>query len=285
MNADIPKLESSSFTTMNCRGRLIDLSKPKIMGILNVTPDSFSDGGNFNNEKSALHHTEKMINEGASIIDIGAQSTRPQAQLLSSTEEISRIGKIISNIKKEFPHLLISLDTFYSETVQFGFEEGIDLVNDISGGMYDEKMFETVANTALPYILMHVNPTYEVMHEKIIEEDIILTLNYYFSEKIQLLRNFGIKDILLDPGFGFGKTVEQNHQMIDELEAVSFGQYPLLTGISRKSFIYKPLGKSPLDIEEETQKLHLKLLQKGAKILRVHDVSAAKKTIDLFLSN
>lgn len=285
MNADIPNLESSIFTTMNCRGRLIDLSKPKIMGILNVTPDSFSDGGNFNNEKSALHHTEKMINEGASIIDIGAQSTRPQAQLLSSTEEISRIGKIISNIKKEFPHLLISLDTFYSETVQFGFEEGIDLVNDISGGMYDEKMFETVANTALPYILMHVNPTYEVMHEKIIEEDIILTLNYYFSEKIQLLRNFGIKDILLDPGFGFGKTVEQNHQMIDELEAVSFGQYPLLTGISRKSFIYKPLGKSPLDIEEETQKLHLKLLQKGAKILRVHDVSAAKKTIDLFLSN
>ena len=285
MHTDISKLESSSFTTMNCRGRLINLSKPKIMGILNVTPDSFSDGGNFNNEKSALHHTEKMINEGASIIDIGAQSTRPQAQLLSSTEEISRIGKIISNIKKEFPHLLISLDTFYSETVQFGFEEGIDLVNDISGGMYDEKMFETVANTALPYILMHVNPTYEVMHEKIIEEDIILTLNYYFSEKIQLLRNFGIKDILLDPGFGFGKTVEQNHQMIDELEAVSFGQYPLLTGISRKSFIYKPLGKSPLDIEEETQKLHLKLLQKGAKILRVHDVSAAKKTIDLFLSN
>ena len=285
MNADIPNLESSIFTTMNCRGRLIDLSKPKIMGILNVTPDSFSDGGNFNNEKSALHHTEKMINEGASIIDIGAQSTRPQAQLLSSTEEISRIGKIISNIKKEFPHLLISLDTFYSETVQFGFEEGIDLVNDISGGMYDEKMFETVANTALPYILMHVNPTYEVMHEKIIEEDIILTLNYYFSEKIQLLRNFGIKDILLDPGFGFGKTVEQNHQMIDELEAVSFGQYPLLTGISRKSFIYKPLGKSPLDIEEETQKLHLKLLQKGAKILRVHDVSATKKTIDLFLLN
>ena len=285
MNADIPNLESSIFTTMNCRGRLINLSKPKIMGILNVTPDSFSDGGNFNNEKSALHHTEKMINEGASIIDIGAQSTRPQAQLLSSTEEISRIGKIISNIKKEFPHLLISLDTFYSETVQFGFEEGIDLVNDISGGMYDEKMFETVANTALPYILMHVNPTYEVMHEKIIEEDIILTLNYYFSEKIQLLRNFGIKDILLDPGFGFGKTVEQNHQMIDELEAVSFGQYPLLTGISRKSFIYKPLGKSPLDIEEETQKLHLKLLQKGAKILRVHDVSATKKTIDLFLLN
>ncbi len=285
MHTDISKLESSSFTTMNCRGRLIDLSKPKIMGILNVTPDSFSDGGNFNNEKSALHHTEKMINEGASIIDIGAQSTRPQAQLLSSTEEISRIGKIISNIKKEFPHLLISLDTFYSETVQFGFEEGIDLVNDISGGMYDEKMFETVANTALPYILMHVNPTYEVMHEKIIEEDIILTLNYYFSEKIQLLRNFGIKDILLDPGFGFGKTVEQNHQMIDELEAVSFGQYPLLTGISRKSFIYKPIGKSPLDIEEETQKLHLKLLQKGAKIMRVHDVSATKKTIDLFLSN
>lgn len=268
---------------MNCRGQLIDLSEPKIMGILNITPDSFSDGGKFNDESDALHQVEKMISEGAAIIDVGAQSTRPNAQLLSAAEEILRTGTLIANLKKEFPDILISLDTFYSETVNFGFNEGIDLVNDISGGMFDEEMFETVAETQLPYILMHINSTYELMHEKLIHNDIILNINYYFSEKIQKLRNLGIKDIILDPGFGFGKTVEQNHQMINELDAISFREYPLLTGISRKSFIYKPLGKSPLDIKEETQQLHLKVLKKGAKLLRVHDVLATKKTIDLFL--
>lgn len=274
-----------NYHSMNLNGKLIDLSSPKIMGILNVTPDSFSDGGKFNEEKSALVQTEKMLIDGAEIIDIGAQSTRPNSEFLKAEDEISRIGTVISKIKKEFPEALISLDTFYSEVVKFGFNEGIDMVNDISGGNYDDKMFKTVGETQLPYILMHVNPTYESMHEKIIEEDIIISLNKYFSGKIQQLRSFGVKDIILDPGFGFGKTVEQNHQMIDELEFIGFGRYPLLVGISRKSFIYKPLGKSPLEINEETQKLHLKTLQKGAKILRVHDVLEATKTIELFLQN
>ena len=254
------------------------------MGILNITPDSFSDGGKFNTEKAALRQVEKMATDGASIIDVGAQSTRPKAQLLSSNEEIIRVGKLISLIKKEFPALLISLDTFYSETVKFGCKEGIDMVNDISGGMFDKKMFETVAKTGLPYILMHVNPTYESMHEKIIEDDIILNINKYFSEKIVELRQFGVKDIILDPGFGFGKTVEQQHQMIDELQHIGFGKYPMLVGISRKSFIYKPLGKKPHEINEETQKLHLKMLEKGTRILRVHDVAEAKKTIDEYLN-
>ena len=274
-----------NYHSMNLNGKLIDLSSPKIMGILNVTPDSFSDGGKFNEEKSALVQTEKMLIDGAEIIDIGAQSTRPNSEFLKAEDEISRIGTVISKIKKEFPEALISLDTFYSEVVKFGFNEGIDMVNDISGGNYDDKMFKTVGETQLPYILMHVNPTYESMHEKIIEEDIMINLNKYFSGKIQQLRSFGVKDIILDPGFGFGKTVEQNHQMIDELEFIGFGRYPLLVGISRKSFIYKPLGKSPLEINEETQKLHLKTLQKGAKILRVHDVLEATKTIELFLQN
>ncbi|SEW06800.1 dihydropteroate synthase [Kaistella antarctica] len=285
MNANTQQPESLHFSTLNCRGQLIDLSQPKMMGILNVTPDSFSDGGSFNTEKTALVQVEKMIGEGATIIDIGAQSTRPNAQLLDSKDEILRIGKIISSLKKEFPHVLISLDTFFSETVQFGFKEGINLVNDISGGMYDDEMYETVAYTGLPYVLMHVNGSYHSMHEKLIDDDIILKLNHYFSEKIQLLRGFGIKDIILDPGFGFGKTVAQNHQLIQEFNQLSFGQFPILAGISRKSFIYKPLGKSPLDVEEETQKLHLKMLEKGAKILRVHDVAATKKTIDHFISN
>lgn len=255
------------------------------MGILNLTPDSFSDGGKFNNEKSALLHAEKLLKDGAEIIDIGPQSTRPNAEFLSSDEEIKRIGTLISQIKKEFPEALISLDTFYAETVKFGFNEGIDIINDISGGQYDEKMFDTVAETKLPYILMHVNPSYEKMHDKIKFEDITLEINRYFSEKTNELLQKGVNDIILDPGFGFGKTVEDQMKMIDEVKYFGFEKFPLLIGISRKSFIYKPLGKSALDINEETQKLHLKVLQQGAKILRVHDVAEASQTIRNFLKN
>ncbi len=253
------------------------------MGILNLTPDSFSDGGKFNNEKSALEHAEKLLKDGAELIDIGPQSTRPNAEFLSSDEEIKRLGNLISRIKKEFQEALISLDTFYSETVKFGFNEGIDLINDISGGQFDGRMFDTVAETQLPYLLMHVNPSYETMHDKKKFEDITLEVNRYFSEKTNELLQKGVKDILLDPGFGFGKTVADQMKMLDEVEFLGFGKFPLLIGISRKSFIYKPLGKSPLDINEETQKLHLKVLKQGAKILRVHDVAEAKKTLEVFL--
>lgn len=268
--------------SLNCNGRLVDLSTPKIMGILNLTPDSFSDGGKFNNEKSALQQTEKMLKDGAEIIDIGPQSTRPNAEFLSAEEEIRRIGNVISIIKKEFPEALISLDTFYAETVKFGFNEGIDLINDISGGHYDDKMFNTAAETKLPYILMHINPSYETMHDKMKFTDITLSVNQYFSKKTAELLEKGVNDIILDPGFGFGKTVEDQMKMINEVKFLGMGKFPLLIGISRKSFIYKPLGKSVLDINEETQKLHLKVLQQGAKILRVHDVAEAKKTVDRF---
>lgn len=278
-----PFHSSQNFHSINYNGRLVDLSLPQLMGILNLTPDSFSDGGKFNNEKSALLQAEKLLKNGASMIDIGPQSTRPNAEFLSSTEEIRRIGNVISLIKKEFPQTLISLDTFYAETVKFGFNEGIDIVNDISGGQFDEKMLDAVAETQLPYILMHINPSYQTMHEKTSFADITLTVNQYFSRKTDELLRLGIKDIILDPGFGFGKTVEDQMKMIDEVEFFGFGSFPLLIGISRKSFIYKPLGKSALDINEETQKLHLKVLKQGAKILRVHDVAEAKKTVDEFL--
>lgn len=268
-----------NFHSIDCRGKLIDLSTPKIMGILNLTPDSFSDGGKFNDEKSALLQAEKMIKEGADFIDIGAQSTRPNAEFLSAEEEIRRIGNIISSIKKEFPATLISLDTFYADVVKFGYNEGIDIVNDISGGDFDENLLKTVAETKLPYILMHSNSSYQNMHDKIQYEDIIVSLNYYFSKKINDLQKLGINDIILDPGFGFGKTIEDQYKMIDELEHIGFGKFPLLIGISRKSFIYKPLGKQPTEIKEETQKLHRKVLEKGVKILRVHDVSETKLTI------
>lgn len=270
--------------TLNCRGTLVDLSHPKIMGILNLTPDSFSDGGKFNSEAAALNHAEKLICEGAEIIDIGPQSTRPGADFLSSEEEIKRLGKIISSIKKEFPHTLISVDTFWSETVKFAFDEGMDIINDISAGQFDAKMFETAAATGLPYILMHINPAYQNMHEKVGYDDITVSVNQFLSEKTAELLKLGVKDIILDPGFGFGKTVEDQHRLLDETEFIGWGKFPVLIGISRKSFIYKPLGKSPLDINEETQKLHLKVLEKGAKVLRVHDVAEAKKTLDWFLN-
>ncbi|WP_228464788.1 dihydropteroate synthase [Chryseobacterium antibioticum] len=270
------------FHSINCNGRLVELSTPKIMGILNLTPDSFSDGGKFNSEKSALEHAEKLLKDGAEIIDIGPQSTRPNAEFLTSKEEIERIGKMISQIKKEFPEALISLDTFYAETVKFGFNEGIDMINDISGGQYDNKMFDTAAETKLPYILMHVNPSYETMHEKVKFEDITLEVNRYFSKKTNELLSKGVKDIILDPGFGFGKTIEDQMKMIGETEYLGFGKFPLLIGISRKSFIYKPLGKSPLHINEETQKLHRIVLEQGTKILRVHDVAETAATIRQF---
>ncbi len=256
---------------INCRGNLVDLSQPKMMGILNITPDSFSDGGMFNDEYTAIKQVEKMLSKGAEIIDIGAQSTRPNAQKLSAKQEIDRLGSIISKLKKEFPQILISLDTFYGKVVKFGYDEGIDIINDISAGQFDEEMLPAVAQTGLPYILMHINPSYETMHEKLITGDIILEINRFFSEKVgELRQKFGIKDIILDPGFGFGKTIEQQHQMLDELSYIGFGGLPMLIGISRKSFIYKPLGKSPLEIEQEVEALHQKALQKGAKIIRKH---------------
>ena len=270
--------------SINCNGKIVDLEIPKIMGILNLTPDSFSDGGKFNNHKDALLQVEKLVKDGADIIDIGPQSTRPNAQYLSSSEEILRLGNMISQIKKEFPETLISLDTFYAETVRFGYNEGIDIINDISGGQFDEKMFDTAAETKLPYILMHINPSYETMHKQVVFKDIIEDLNQYFSKKINLLLEKGIYDIILDPGFGFGKSIEDQMKMIDEVHFLGFGRYPLLIGISRKSFIYKPLGKTPLEVNEETQQLHLKVLEQGAKILRVHDVKEAQKTLQYFLN-
>ena len=278
MNIPASSIQHTNFS-INCNGRLVDLNTPKIMGILNLTPDSFSDGGKFNNEKSALLQVEKMLKDGADFIDIGAQSTRPNAEYLSAEEEIRRIGNVISLIKKEFPEALISIDTFYAEVVKFGYNEGMDVVNDISGGYFDENLLKTVAETKLPYILMHSNTSYATMHEKIHYEDITMSVNYYFSEKINQLQKLGIHDIILDPGFGFGKTIEDQYKMIDEIEHIGFEKFPLLIGISRKSFIYKPFGKLPTEINEETQNLHRKVLEKGAKILRVHDVAETKNLL------
>ncbi|WDF45221.1 dihydropteroate synthase [Chryseobacterium sp. KACC 21268] len=276
MNFSVTNSQNDNPFSINCNGRLVDLSKPKLMGILNLTPDSFSDGGKFNSEKNALIQAENLLKNGASIIDIGAQSTRPNAEYLKADEEIRRIGNVISLIKKEFPESLISLDTFYADVVKFGFDEGIDLVNDISAGQFDSELLNVVSQTGLPYILMHINPSYESMHEKIKFDDIILSINRFFSEKLLELNQKGIKDIILDPGFGFGKTVDDQYKMIDEFEYIGFGKYPILAGISKKSFIYKPLGKQANEVEKETLDLHLKLIEKGAKIIRLHNPETLK---------
>lgn len=270
MKSNFPNKQEPKSFSINCNGRLIDLSAPKIMGILNVTPDSFSDGGQFNSEKNALQQVEKLLKNGAEIIDIGAQSTRPNADYLTAEEEIKRLGSIISSIKKEFPEALISLDTFFGKVVAFGYNEGIDWVNDISAGQFDNTMLENVASTGLPYVLMHVNNSYKEMHNKINHPDIILEINNFFSQKIIELKSLGVKDIILDPGFGFSKSQDNQLQMINDLEYIGFGAYPILIGISRKSFIYKPLGKSPLEIDDEVNALHRQLYKKGAKIFRVH---------------
>jgi len=268
--------------TLNCRGKLISLEKPLLMGILNITPDSFSDGGLYTNEKSALLQTEKMIKEGAHIIDVGPQSSNPWSTQINAAEERQRLGKILSKMKQEFPETLLSIDSFYSETVKFAADEGIDIINDISGGQFDKDMFETVASLQLPYILMHINPSFETRHHKIKYEDITVSINRFFFEKIAVLNDLSVTDILLDPGFGFGKTIEDQYQMIEDASFFGLGKFPLFIGISRKSFIYKKLNKSPLEIEKETQKLHLKLLKKGAKVLRVHNVAATRETLKIF---
>ncbi len=276
MNFSFTNSQNDNSFSINCNGQLIDLSKPKLMGILNLTPDSFSDGGKFNSEKNALKQAENLLENGATFIDIGAQSTRPNAEYLNADEEIRRIGNVISLIKKEFPESLISLDTFYADVVKFGFDEGIDLVNDISAGQFDSELLDVVSKTGLPYILMHINPSYKSMHEKIKFDDIILSINRFFSEKLLELNKKGIKDIILDPGFGFGKTIEDQYKMIDEFEYIGFGKYPVLAGISKKSFIYKPLGKQANEVEKETLDLHLKLIEKGAKIIRLHNPETLK---------
>ena len=276
MNFSFTNSQNDNSFSINCNGQLIDLSKPKLMGILNLTPDSFSDGGKFNSEKNALKQAENLLENGATFIDIGAQSTRPNAEYLNADEEIRRIGNVISLIKKEFPESLISLDTFYADVVKFGFDEGIDLVNDISAGQFDSELLDVVSKTGLPYILMHINPSYKSMHEKIKFDYIILSINRFFSEKLLELNKKGIKDIILDPGFGFGKTIEDQYKMIDEFEYIGFGKYPVLAGISKKSFIYKPLGKQANEVEKETLDLHLKLIEKGAKIIRLHNPETLK---------
>jgi len=267
--------------TINCKGNLIDLSQPKIMGILNITPDSFFDGGKHKDEKTVLKQVEKMLTEGATFIDIGAYSSRPGADPVSEEEELQRILPIVNLLVKEFNDIIISIDTFRSRIASKCLENGAALINDISAGLLDKNMLSTVAKYKVPYIMMHMKGTPQTMQRETNYENLITDIQFYFSQRIAKARNLGIYDLIIDPGFGFAKTLEQNYELLKHLEVFQNMNIPLLAGLSRKSMIYKALETDAQNALNGTTALHMISLQKGAKILRVHDVKEALECITL----
>jgi len=268
--------------TINCNGQLIDLSRPKVMGILNITPNSFYDGGKYKEEEAIVNQVGKMLDEGATFIDIGAYSSKPSAEFVSEEEEINRLVPIIKLLINKFPTILLSVDTFRSEVAKKAVENGVVIVNDISAGMLDDKMIETVSKLQVPYIMMHMRGNPQTMQSLTDYDDIAKEMIFYFSERINEARSFGLNDIIIDPGFGFAKTIDQNYEVMQKLELFSMLDLPLLVGISRKSMIYKALEISANEALNGTTVLNTIALQKGAKILRVHDVKEAMECIDLF---
>ena len=271
----------SSDFTFNAKGILHTFEKPIVMGILNITPDSFFAGSRVNEEDGILTRAKDMIDEGASILDIGGYSSRPGAEDISENEEIERIITPILTIRKAFPEVLISVDTFRSKVARAGIEAGANMINDISGGQLDAAMFRTVAELNCPYILMHIRGTPQNMSNNTDYNNIISDLVQYFSKRIALAHSAGIKDIIIDPGFGFSKTVEQNYVVLKSLEYLHVLEKPILLGVSRKSMIYKTLNTSPEESLNGTTILNTIGLMKGTQILRVHDVKEAKEAIDL----
>ena len=269
-------------TYINVKGQLMDLSQPKVMGILNVTPDSFYAESRLQTEKEIILRLQEMENEGASIMDIGAYSSRPNAQHISIEEEMERLRNCLTLVNKECPNAIVSIDTFRADIAKMCVEEyGAAMINDISAGNMDKQMFATIAQLGVPYIIMHMQGTPQDMQSAPHYDNLLKEVFYYFSEKISKLRDLGVKDIILDPGFGFGKTLEHNYQLMNHLEEFSTFELPLLVGISRKSMIYKLLGTSPEEALNGTTALNTISLLKGANILRVHDVKAAVEAVNI----
>jgi dihydropteroate synthase len=268
-------------STINCKGTLINLSTPKVMGIVNVTPDSFFDGGKLTDADAVVFQVEKMLQEGATFIDLGGYSSKPGAEFVSETEELNRVIPIVKLLVENFPDILLSIDTFRSEVAKQAIENGAALINDISAGLLDENMLETVAKLQVPYIMMHMKGTPKTMQSLANYDDLLKEMNYYFSERIAKARSFGLNDIIIDPGFGFAKTLEQNYELLQNLELLQFHDLPILAGISRKSMIYKALETAPEEALNGTTFLHAFCLQKGANILRVHDVKEAVECVKL----
>ena len=251
------------------------------MGILNVTPDSFYDGGTYKNDTDILNKVENILNEGATFIDVGAYSSRPNADNISEDEELKRIIPVIDLILKNFPEALISVDTFRSNIAIQCIEAGASLINDISAGKMDNKMMQTIADLQVPYVMMHMKGTPQTMQQYTNYDNLLKEVLFYFSERVSTARQLGIVDIIVDPGFGFSKTIEQNYKLLNSLEHFNMLELPLLIGISRKSMIYKVLENSPQEALNGSTILNTIALQKGASILRVHDVKEAMECIKL----
>ena len=268
--------------TLTVRGRLVTFERPAVMGILNITPDSFYDGGRHNTPDAMLDHARWLLSEGADIIDIGAASSRPGAILPPPEDEAKLLSEAIKLIRSELPDAILSVDTCYSLPARRAIEAGADIVNDISGGLFDPEMFPTVAALQVPYILMHNRALPTEMQQHTGYDDIIDDLTKYFSRHLDTLYRLGVKDVWLDPGFGFAKTVEENHELLHRLdELTTLFREPLLAALSRKSMIYKPLGITPDDALPGTIALDTVALLKGSRILRVHDPKPARQTIEL----
>ena len=270
--------------TLNCKGRLLVVDKPLVMGIINATADSFFTGSRFNGVDAILAQAEKMLNDGADIIDIGGQSTRPGSELISANEEINRIVPAIKAFAEKFPEAFISVDTFYSEVVSAAVDAGACIVNDISAGSMDSKMIETVVKLKVPYILMHMKGTPQTMQQNAVYENVTREVLDFFIAKTHELKKAGIVDIIIDPGFGFGKTIEHNFELLKNLSVFKMLDKPILVGISRKSTIYKTLNVNIDEALNGTTVLNTIGLINGASILRVHDVKEAKETVTLFSS-
>ncbi len=269
--------------SINCKGQLLNLSRPVVMGILNVTPDSFYDGGKYVEIATILQQAEKMLREGAALLDIGGASSRPGAAEVSEAEEMQRMVPGVEAILKEFPNALISVDTWRSSVARAAVDAGACIVNDISASSLDPKMFETVANLKVPYILMHMQGSPKTMQQNPHYDKVVTDVLDFFIQKIAVLRGLGVKDIVLDPGFGFGKTVEHNYALLKNLHTFqNVLGLPVLAGISRKSMICKPLGIKSADALNGTTALHMVALQQGASILRAHDVREAVEVVKLW---
>lgn len=268
--------------TINCKGILVDLTIPKVMGILNVTPNSFYDGGKYKKESEILSQVEKMLNDGAAFIDVGAYSSKPNAEFVSEQEEISRIIPVVDLILKHFPETILSIDTFRSQVAKVAIESGAAIINDISAGMLDAKMLEIIGKYNVPYIMMHMRGNPQTMQTMTTYEDIVKEMLFYFSERVAAARIFGINDLILDPGFGFAKTIDQNYEVFQKLELFKMIELPLLVGISRKSMIYKTLDITIENALNGTTVLNTFALSKGANIIRVHDVKEAAECVTLF---
>jgi dihydropteroate synthase len=266
---------------LRLKDKLFDLSSPKVMGIVNLTPDSFYKTSRISTDKELLNQVESMLNDGMDILDLGGYSSRPGAKNVSIQEEIDRVKSPIQQIKKTFPSLPLSLDTFRSDVAEVGLNEGIDIINDISAGLIDERILDVVAATKVPFIAMHMQGNMETVHNPFEYSELFNEMVRYFSERISTMQSKGIHDIIIDPGFGFSKSIEQNYQLLDQLDQFQLLEKPILVGFSRKSMIYKKLNKTADESLNGTTALNTIALSKGASILRVHDVKEAKEIISL----